>query len=419
MIAVKVRRSFIAGMLIDSVGTGLYMPFALLFFTTVSGLSLATVGVGLSVAALIGVGFSPLSGIAIDRFGARPVLLGSYAVRMVAFLSFLAVGNFTGFLIVATISGIAEKAAFPATLGLISELVEGRERDRLRALNRSVRNGGLGIGGLIAAAAIAGGGTTGYLAIAVANAASFLVAALLLIPVRGTVARQVADKDSAGYATVLRDRPYLALTGVNVLGGLAFSALGLAIPVYATGTLGVSASWIGIVFGVNTAMVSLFGVPLARLAERYRRTRIAALGALLFAASFAVMPLLGVLDLGGTALIGALLAIVALYSLGEILHGQGEGNLAVDSAPAALRGRYMVVHQLSWSASSVLAPAMFTSLLAWNSAVLWIGLAVAVGASAGGFLALERRLPARAVRATGDAPVAARATVRKAVVATA
>ncbi|WP_018349267.1 MFS transporter [Longispora albida] len=397
------RYAFAAGMIVDSVGTGLYLPFTLLFFHTVSGLSLASVGAGLSIAALVGVLATPLAGIGIDRFGSRPVLLASYAIRAVAFVGYLAAGNFAAFLAVAILATIGDKLFFPSNQGMIAEITEGKERDRLRALSRSIRNGGLGVGGLLAGLVIAGGGESGYVMIAVLNAASFALAGLLLLAVRGQRAEQAA-KSSGGYRTVFADKPYLGLTSLNVLGGLAFAALSLAIPAYATGALGISASWIGILFGLNTALVAFGNVPLSRLVENARRTRVAALGAALFGGSFLLFPLAALIDNGRVAL---LVLAVTVYSIGEIFYSAGENGLAMDAAPAEIRGRYMAFHQLSYSVSGVLAPAAFTGLLSWNASVLWIGMGVALVAAATGFTALERKLPAAAVGLATPAPAPA------------
>jgi MFS family permease len=61
--------------LVDATGTGLYLAGSALFFTQIIGLSAAQVGLGLSVAGVLGI-LSPIPfGKLADRWGPRAVLL--------------------------------------------------------------------------------------------------------------------------------------------------------------------------------------------------------------------------------------------------------------------------------------------------------------------------------------------------------
>ena len=68
-----------------------------------------------------------------------------------------------------------------ANLSLVGEAFEGPERSRWFAFQRAARNGGYGLGGLLAAAALGLGSGVGYRALALANALSFVAAALLVV----------------------------------------------------------------------------------------------------------------------------------------------------------------------------------------------------------------------------------------------
>jgi MFS family permease len=64
-----------------------------------------------------------------------------------------------------------------------------------------------------------------------------------------------------------------------------------------------------------------------------------------------------------------------------------------DLAPDRLRGRYFALGSMSWSAGSILGPAIGGPLLGWEPLAVWpISTAVCVLAAAA-CLALERRLP--------------------------
>ncbi|MFF8289527.1 MFS transporter [Streptomyces sp. NPDC016309] len=399
------ERNLIAGMLVDAVGTGMYVPFSLVFFQRITGLPLPTIGTVLTVAGLLAMGAMPVGGWAVDRFGARRVRLALYLIRGLGFLAFPLGTTLPVFALVATLAA-AGAQAFPATQqALIGELAQGEHRDRLMALGRSVNNAGLGAGGLLAAGLVQLGGDRGFLAVAWLNAATFFVAALFALwirtprPVRAATGRQ-----RSGYRAVLRDRPYAGLTLANFLIALGYSALSVLLPVYAVSQFDLPASVAGPLFAVNTALCAFAGVPVGTLGRRFaRRTRVAAVGALIFAAAF----------LGYALLVGAprqgvmagMVGLLVLYTIGELVHSPSAGALSVSAAPAEARGRYLATYQLSWALSQTLAPSLFTGLLTVDGRLPWLVLAASSTAGAIMLIALERRLPAEAVYTTTVAAV--------------
>ncbi|MFB7504764.1 MFS transporter, partial [Streptomyces broussonetiae] len=59
---------------VNGIGTGMYVPFALVFFHAVTGLSFPVVGAVLTATGLAGIAVLPLAGTAVDRYGAQRVL---------------------------------------------------------------------------------------------------------------------------------------------------------------------------------------------------------------------------------------------------------------------------------------------------------------------------------------------------------
>ncbi|MFF5505200.1 MFS transporter [Streptomyces roseolus] len=394
------ERSLIAGMLVDAVGTGMYVPFSLVFFQRLTGLPLSTIGAVLTVAGLLAMGSMPVGGWAVDRFGARPVRLFLYLIRGLGFLAFPLGTTLPVFALVATLTA-AGAQAFPATQqALIGELAQGEHRDRLMALARSINNAGLGVGGLLAAGLVQLGGDRGFLAVAWLNATTFFVAAFFALRIRSPrPSRPQAGRQRSGYRAVLRDRPYAGLTLANFLIALGYSALSVLLPVYAVNQFDLPASVAGPLFAVNTALCAFAGVPVGRLGRRFaRRTRVAAVGALVFATSFLGYALLGGMPRQGVMV--GLVGLLILYTIGELVHSPSAGALSVSAAPAEARGRYLATYQLSWALSQTLAPSLFTGFLVVDGRLPWLVLAGSSTAGAIMLLALERRLPAVAVYTT-------------------
>ncbi|MFI0939044.1 MFS transporter [Streptomyces sp. NPDC021020] len=405
-------------MAVDAVGSGMYVPFSLVFFHHLTGLSFATVGAVLSAVGLVGMAGLPLAGAAVDRFGARRVQLVLYGVRGTGFALYPFAGALPAFAAVALGTALGDRA-FPAVQqSWIGEVAAGADRDRLQAASRALRNGGLGAGALLASLVVSLAGDRGFTLAAWLNAASFGVAFLLMRRVHAPAARRPAEagsppaeteaksearaevKAKAGYRVVAADRPFLALTGVNFLTALGYSALGVLFPLFIAGPLHGPEALTGAAFTLNTVLCAAGGVHIARLTRRggARRTRAAALGAVLFAASFAGLGLLAtVRPAAGWAAAGLLLALVTLYTAGETVHSPAASSLAVAAAPEALRGRYLAAYQLSWSLAMILAPSLFTALAAADPRLPWLLLTGTALTAAAVLLRLERSLPHTAV----------------------
>ncbi|MGW6982289.1 MFS transporter [Streptomyces sp. NPDC054932] len=407
------ERSLLLGIGISAVGIGMYIPFSLVFFHHVTGLSLTLVGLVMTVTGLAGLAFMPLAGSAVDRFGAKRVNLVLYGIRALGFALYPFAGSLPAFAAVALVTALADRSFGVVQQSLIGEVARGAARDRLQASTRALQNAGMGAGALLVSGVLALWGTGGFTYTAWGNSLAFALAGLLVGRVRAvraggaTGAVGAAPTGAAGYRTVLRDRPFLGLTAANFLTALGYSALSVLFPLYLSTWLMAPDSLTGAAFTVNTVLCAGIGVLIAGRVRRSgaRRTRSAALGALLFAAAFVGQIVLGTLRPGQSVTLIALLAIVVVYTLGELVHSPSGGALSISAAPEAVRGRYLATYQLSYSLASALAPSLFTALLAVDGRLPWAVLTVAALGAALALLRLERHLPAEAVHAEPPAVV--------------
>lgn len=340
------ERALLAGMAIDSVGSGMYVPFSLVFFRHVTGLPLPLIGAVLTVTGFVAMAALPLVGTAVDRFGARRLQLGLYVVRGLGFAAYPFAGSLPAFAAVALLTSIGDRGFPVAQQARIGELARGADVERLQAIARSLSNAGLGAGTLLASLIIGVLGDRGFTAAAWLNSASFFAAALLArrVPavVRGfgSALRRRAAANGAGadcgYRAVLADRRYLGLTSANFLIAVGYSALSVLLPVFAVSCLGAPQSLVGVAFVVNTVLCALAGVPVARLARRFgSRTRTAAVGAGLFAASAVGQVVLGTVRPHLLPVVlGGLLILVVVATMGELVHNPSASALATSAAPA-------------------------------------------------------------------------------------
>ncbi|WP_063765405.1 MFS transporter [Nonomuraea candida] len=392
-------RPFLVGMFVDALGNGLYVPLTLLFVHEVTGLPMTTVGLGVTVAAVVGLAANPVAGSLIDRFDARRVLMGTYVLRALAFAAYPLVDGFAALIAVAALVAIGDRAYYPASGGYVSALAEGALRDRLYTLLATARNVAFGLGGLLSAGLVSLAGAGGFAVVALVNAASFALATACLV-LSGRGAPAPPPRQPGGYRQVLADRPFVTLVAAEQAYTLMHLILPVALPVYAVTVLGAPPALLGILYAINTVLVAAGQLPVRRWQRHTRRTHAMALSGLIMmlaCAGYAATALLP----AGPARIGGLLAATLVLTLGELMHTVPSWALAAGTAPPALRGRYLAVYQQTWAVAAVVAPAGFSALLDTAPPLLWLTLAALVGPAGLALLRLARRLPADAVAPPG------------------
>lgn len=402
MLNSSVKGRYLACMVVDATGSGMYLPLSLLYFHFMIGLPLPQVGAIMTAAAVVGLLSNPLAGVLVDRYGARAVVVGGYLLRASGFACYPFVDSAWTMALAVGVVAFGDYSFPPSIQSFIAEIVTGAERDGLLAAQRCIRNAGLGVGALLAGAALAVSNDAAFHVIVLGTGALFVVAASLIrgIPVPRTAGTAAAAPVRRGYRLVARNRPFLGLTLLNIPTAFGYMVLAVSLPVYVTQELGASNSLPGVLYAVNTVGIAALQIPLTRRLTRYRRTRVVASGGAVFCLAFVSFAVLGQLS-SGAGLLVAVFAATALFTVGELMHGATASALVASAAPEATRGRHLAMYQLSWAVPTALAPAVLTALLTLSPTGMWLLLAAGVGGSALGMLRLERRLPADAVRIGG------------------
>src|SRR5581483_7056006 len=142
-------RNFVVATFIDFLGTGLFLPFSLLYFTRAVGLPLPTVGLALSIATIITIPMVPVTGMLVDHFGAKRVVLTSQILQGAGFLGYLVVHNAAMIVGMALLVAVGQSLFWSAYFTLVAQIAAQNERDRWYGLAAATRNIGLGVGGLL------------------------------------------------------------------------------------------------------------------------------------------------------------------------------------------------------------------------------------------------------------------------------
>ena len=360
--------------LANSVGDGAFVVTSALFFTRVVGLSTAEVGLGLTIAWLVGfLAGVPLGNLA-DRRGARGTAVLLALTTATAVASFLLVRSFAGFLIAAVIYACSQTGLTAARQALLAGLVAPAERTRIRAFLQSTVNAGLAIGALLGGVALRFDSTAAYLTVFAVDALSFLIAAGLLrrVPSIATTLRVAGEPRLA----VLHDRPYAVLALINAVMLLFMPLISLVGPLWIV-TRTNAPSWVvASLMIVNTLGVTFFQVRIAKsvkdLRTASRSVRYAGVAMLAACAVFATTAA------GLSAPLTAVVLVIAaaLLTLGEMKLASGAWEISFGLAPADKQGQYQGFFGTGPAIARMLGPALLTTVVLGWGPIGWL----AVGA---------------------------------------
>ncbi|MFF1761525.1 MFS transporter [Streptomyces sp. NPDC058266] len=393
------HRRFVAAIVIDSIGTGVFVPVSMLYFLATTSLTLVQVGAALTTAGLLALPAGRLAGGLVDRYGAKPVLQAANLAQALGFAGYLVAGQTWQISLCAWLNS-AGRAVFFGCYGVtVTALAAPGRRERWFGLLGSVRNLGYALGGLLSAVAVTIGTHGGYAAIVVVNALSYIAAFALLQAVPNARPKPGQDADG-GWPRVLRDRRYLSLVAHQLCFAISLFALNIAIPVYTVDVLGLPGWTAGAVFTLNTLMVGFGQGIVVRWLSGRIRSRVLAAGHACFAAGYLLF-----LAADRLAALALAIAVVLLgtgsYTFGEILGGPVTSTVAAESAPDALRGRYLALNQLAVTVAGAVTPVALSGLLSTGAAAIWLTL---VGVSILGAMlatAIGRAVPAAQNRIGG------------------
>jgi MFS family permease len=367
------HRRFVSALAIDALGSGIWMPLSMLYFLHQTSLSLVQLGLAMTIANTVVIPVVPVIGSLVDRMGPRIVRQIGNAGAAAAFVLY----PFAHSLVVVTVlvfAATATRQAFWGALGpMITQITRPGERELWFGFLQAMRNAGYGVGGVLAAVALTVGSGTAFQSVVLANAASYVVAFVLMLGVAGgrPVAGDAAGDRARGWWVAFTDRGYRTLIAVIFCYAMAMMTLNVSMPVYFVDTLGLP-GWVpGTVFVINTVMIGLGqGLVVRRMTGRTRR-RVLQAAVAFTAAAFAMFVAADALDV--TAGVVLVLVAAAVYTLGELTGGPVVSALSAETPPPEQRGRYMAASQLAWSTSAAISPLFYSALLDRGAVAAWSG----------------------------------------------
>jgi MFS family permease len=383
-----------AGVLANTFGNGLVIPFVLIYLHDVRGIPVATAAWIAAASPLAALASGLLAGSLADRYGLRQTLIGAVGVMAVAYAGFPLITEAWHALLLNALAGIGSGGFGSAQSALIAALTPADRRHSAFAQQRVTANAGLGLGhmagGLIATTA----DPSTYTTLFAVDVATFLVFIAVLLRLPSPPIGQAPAPSTSGYGAALSDvvfRRVLILNLVLVAAGIAL--IMVLFPVFAKDYAHVDERGIGLAFFVNTLVIIVAQLPIARWEEGRRRMYSVALLAALWAGSCGLV-LVGSVVSGGQAAAFVLCIALAVFGIGECLYSTVlQGPLAADLAPPHARGRYMGLNNMSWQVGFIVGPALGGLVLATEPLALWLVCALACLAAGAYALSLERGIP--------------------------
>jgi MFS family permease len=400
-------RLLLVGVAIDAFGTGLTLPFLVVYLHQLHGIPLQTIGLIVAVPSAVALVLLAPLGALVDSAGPRRVQMAALGSAAAGAALMSQVDGVGVALLARVLMGLGWAAFWPANNSLVAAVLPSEQRPRYFGVSFALLNAGIGVGGIVGAVYVDVARPATFSTVYLVDAVTFLVPlALFALPLRHVGGpppdRPPAEAGAPAYRDVLTDpvfRRVLAVVFVSAFVGYGQVEGGWT--AYATAIARVPTQTIGLAFTANTTVIVLSQLVVLRLIEGRRRTRLLALLAALWVASWAVMGIAAFHPATATAST-LVVSAFAIFAVGETLLSPVSPALINDVASDHLRGRYNATAGIAFQLAAIGAPAIAGVVLGGGHGRIFIlMLVVGCGVLAALAFALESRL---SPHANGVAP---------------
>ncbi|MEU1733069.1 MFS transporter [Streptosporangium sp. NPDC020145] len=365
-----------AGMFVNKFGA--FLNVFLVLYLTHRGYSAFLAGLALGAVGFGGFLGNAVGGSIADLIGRRWTIVASMFGTAV-FTLLVPLADTIGVIVALSLAvGFLAQLYRPAAGAILVDTVPARDLIAAVSLLRLAMNLGMAVGGVV------GGllSVLSYTYLFVGNAVTCLLFGLLVLTLLPETRPAPPEHEDAGarggYRTVFRDRAMvlylLSMTAATYVYTQTIATLPLHVRNQGLGT-----EFYGLLLGVNALLIVLFELPLVRFTERRQPRYVIAAGVVLLGAGVA---LTGVADERA-----ALVATVALWTLGEMVYTPVATAYPGLLAPGHLRGRYQGAEGVAVTVAQTAGPAAGGFLYGHTAAGHWALCGVVAVLGAGFMLA--------------------------------
>ena len=350
-------------------GRGIVIPFVVIYFSQIVGISASIVGAGIAASGLGGIAFVMLVAGQIDRRGGHPVLLMCMSVLALATLGYPWATNVWLFLLVTVVLTFASQLYWPSSDATIASITDPSRVAEAMSILRVANAVGIGAGGFIGGALAAGGGMAEYRVVFLTSAAMVGTAALLVWRASRPSSCRRGPKPARTAVGRMSCRTAPSSTRWSVLFTLVFgfTQITMSVPAFLRAEAGIGEGTIGLLFTHEHAHRRAWprfrtprGSTAANRPADGARSRHSGHSR---SAWFLATPTLGV---------PAAVAAFVTFTAGELLFMPITAIIPVRLAPVHLRGRYFSLSSVVWGGSYSFASLVGGIALDLpNPALLW------------------------------------------------
>ncbi len=349
------RTGYLAMTSIDAIGSGLFLPIAALSLSVLMQVPPQHTGVIVTLGTVAGLALGMFGGPLMQRVSAGSLLLVSLLIRGAATLGYVVLNGLSPALAVTAGRRIGSSLGRPAFMVLASQLATEDQQVTLLAHSLVWRNIATGVGAGLAALLVVGAGEGAYIALVVANAGSYLLAAVLariLARSSGTAddgpARPKAEEQSISVRDLLRDIVFVRVAVSTAFLSTQAALLAVALPLWLLVEVGgrKAGLYASAAIVLNTILVACFQVRVSRGAREPRQAvRMLRISGGLFAGACTVLACAAAI----LPLIPSLVVAIVLITVAEMLMSAGGWGASLGFAPAGQPEQH--VGAISWAQS--------------------------------------------------------------------
>jgi MFS family permease len=353
-----------AGTFVNRLGT-FVLPFITLYLTR-NGFSAPQAGLAIGAYGLGGLIAQIVGGLLADRIGRRNAIALSMFSTGALTLALWRADTLALIVPLMFAIGTMGEMHRPAAGALIADLLPSEQRVTAFTLFRLAINvgwaGGLALGGFLAERSF----DLVFVGDAVTSIA-FGAISLAALP-HGTRTKRHDEADlPTARSSILADRGFLLFLAAVLITGAVYSQNVSTMPLHIRDA-GFSPSTYGLLQSLNGVIIVLFELPVIAWTQRHDRLRMVALGELLIGLAFATLLFADTIPL--------LVAMVALWTIGEMIESPVASAVVADRAPTHARGRYQSAFGSMFGIAWIVGPLLGTLAYSVDRTALWIGCGV-------------------------------------------
>lgn len=311
------------------------LPFLAIYLSRNLDLHPVLIGLTIGISPLSGVAGGFLGGHLSDRFGRKPVMIGSLFSMALVYFGFMVAETPGWFILLNALNGLSGSFFEPTGQALIADLTEKSKRMRAFSLRYTAINIGASVGPLLGAYLAVVSAKSAFMVTGIMYFIYVLILALMMKKYSiGNPASETASKVTIASSLKIigKDKALRYLILGTIIINFGYSQMESNVPQYLESTIANGVFVYSVMLSINAAMVVLLQMPISHYAERFKTMQVMMAGAVFLSA--------GMLAFGFVSGWYTGILAIAFITIGEILIFPSSSYLVDQLATDELRGTY-------------------------------------------------------------------------------